>query len=148
MTLRQPQLIKRTIEILSLNDANPKGIPVVKLLLSKNTKGKDRNEDSFHYRLVISSLLYLVGCTQPDISIAVHQAAKFSSNPKACYNTTIKRIAKYLLGSLDKELIYNPDVSKDLEVYVDANFVGGFDKLNAEDPALVYSTTGYIIKYA
>ena len=147
MTLKQPQLIKRIIELLRLTDANPKGTPVVKPLLNKNADGKERNEDSFHYRSVVGSLSYVAGCTRPDISMAVHQAAKFSNDPKVSYDTAVKRIGKYLLGSLDKGLIYEHDVSKGLEVFVDADFAGGFDKINAEDPASVYSRTGYIIKY-
>ena len=55
MTLRQPQLKKKTIEMLGLNDANPKGTPSLKPFLNKNTDGKNRNEDSFHCRLVVGS---------------------------------------------------------------------------------------------
>ena len=40
MTLKQPQLTKRIIEILGLRDSNPKATPVVKPLLSKNSNGK------------------------------------------------------------------------------------------------------------
>lgn len=146
--MKQPQLIKKIIELLNLTEANPKGTPVVKPLLNKNTDGKERNEDSFHYRSIIGSLSYVAGCTRPDISMAVHQAAKFSNCPKASHGTAVKRIGKYLLGSMDKGLIYEPDVGKGLEVFVDADFAGGFDKVNAEDPSSVYSRTGYIIKYA
>ena len=133
---------------MDLNDTNLKGILVVKLLLSKNTEGKDRNKDSFYYWSVLNLLSYLAGCTQLDILIVTHQVAKFSSNPKACHDTAIKRIGNYMLSSLDKWLIYKPDASKGLEVHVDADFAGGFDKMNAKDPASVYSRTVYIIKYA
>ena len=94
MTLRQPQLIKRTIETLGLNDANPKGTPVVKPSLRKNAEEKDRNKDSFHHRSVVGSSSCLAGCTRPDASMAVHHSAKFASNPKACHDTAVKRIGK------------------------------------------------------
>ena len=141
-------MTKRLIEILGLKDSNPKAIPVVKPLLSKNTNGKDRNNNSFHYRLVIGSLLYLAGFTRPDISIVVHSVAKFSNIPKAYYNTAVKRISKYLLGTKDKGLIYKLNIDKCLEVYIDVNFARWFNKSNAKDPASIYSRTGYIIKYA
>ena len=57
--------------MLGLNDTNLKGTPVVKPLLSKNTEGKDRSEDSFHYRSVVGSLSYLAGYTRPDINFQV-----------------------------------------------------------------------------
>ena len=53
-----------------------------------------------------------------------------------------------LLGSTDKELVYKQDIEKGLEVFVDANFATCFNKSTAEDPALVYSKTSFIIKYA
>ena len=99
MTLKQSQLIKRIIELIDLNDANPKATLVVKPLLNKNTNRKDRDKNSFHYCLIIGFIPYLAGCTRPDISIAAHQVAKFSNNLKASYNTAVKRISKYLLGS-------------------------------------------------
>ena len=81
MTLKQPQLTKRVTQSLGLEDNNPKATPVIKPLLSKNTDGKDRSEDDFNCRSEIGSLMHLAGCTRPDTSIAVHQAAKFSNNP-------------------------------------------------------------------
>ena len=66
--------------------------PAAKLLLSNNLDGKDRKEDSFHYRSAIGSLSHLAGCTRPDASMAVHQAAAFSNNPKNSHDAAVKRI--------------------------------------------------------
>ena len=127
MTLKQPQLIKRIIELLGLNDANPKATLVVKPLLNKNTDRKDIDKNSFYYRSIIGSLLCLAGCTRPDISMAMHQAAKFSNNPKASCDAAAKRIDKYSPGSEDKELACKSDIEKGLEVFIDADFAGRFD---------------------
>ena len=83
---------------MGIDDTNPKSTPVATLLLIKNTNSKDRKDDSFHCRSAIGSLLYLTGCTRPDISMAVHQVAKFSNNPKASHDAAVKRISKYLLS--------------------------------------------------
>ena len=82
------------------------------------------------------------------MSMAVHQVATFSNNPKASHNAAVKRIGKYLLSTEDKGLTYEPDNSKGLEIFVDADFTGGFDKAVAEDSASVCSRTGFVIKYA
>ena len=37
---------------------------------------------------------------------------------------------------------------KGLECFVDADFTGGWSKNESDDPASVYSRTGYIIKYS
>ena len=45
-------------------------------------------------------------------------------------------------------MIYTPDPSKGLEVYVDDDFFGGWDPENALDTATLYSRTGFVIRYA
>ena len=91
MTLRQPQLTWCVIELLHLTDVNPKSIPVVKPLLSKKIDSK-QNENDFHCRSEIGSLSCLSGLTWPDMSMAVHQAQKFSSNPRRIHDNTVKCI--------------------------------------------------------
>ena len=48
MTLKQSQLIKISIELFGLKDANPMSAPNVKPSLGKNADGKDRYSDGFH----------------------------------------------------------------------------------------------------
>jgi hypothetical protein len=45
-------------------------------------------------------------------------------------------------------MTYTPDPTKGIEVYVDANFAGGWDPGDAINPDNVYSHTGYVIQYA
>ena len=75
--------------------------------------------------------------------MAAHQAAKISNDQKACHDITIKRIGKYLLGSLDKGFMNETDVSKELQVHADADFAGGFD-----DHSSACSKTGCVTKHA
>ena len=121
---------------------------MVKPSLNKSTDGKERSDGSFHHMSAIGSLSCLTGCTRPDILMAVHQAAKFSNCPKACHDAAVKRIGKCLLGTSEEGLICEPDVSKGLEIFADADFAGAFDKTVAEDLASARSRTGCIIKYA
>ena len=58
-----------------------------------------------------------------------------------------KRIFKYLKVTKENGLIMYPRNDKGLECFVDADFVGGFSTNESDDPASVYSCTGYIIKY-
>ena len=53
-----------------------------------------------------------------------------------------------MLGAEDKELIDKLDINKGSKVYAETNFASRFDRIVAEDPASVYSRTGFIIKYA
>jgi hypothetical protein len=64
------------------------------------------------------------------------------------YKQAVMRIRRYLLSTKDKGMKYTPDSTKGIEVYVDADFSGGWDPgdlLNADN---VYLRTGYVIQYA
>ena len=93
-------------------------------------------------------LTYLQGTTRPDISMAVHQCARFSANPKLSHEQAVKRIARYLLGTKEKGISFKPDTSKGIQCYVDADFAGGWNKEDPVNPENVLSRTGYIVFYA
>ena len=79
--LRQPYLIERCLAAMEINDkVNPKSIPATKPLLHKDKDG-DSRKTQWNYRQVIGMLNYLQGSTRPDISMATHQYARFTSDP-------------------------------------------------------------------
>ena len=90
----------------------------------------------------------MTGTFRPDIAMAVHQAARFCTNPKLSHERAVSRIGKYLLGTKDKGIIMKPDRSKGLECFVDADFAGGWNQNDATDADTVMSRTGYVIMYA
>ena len=147
ITLKQPQLVKRACLQLGLQDANPKSTPIVKPLLHAFINGKERDPSAFHHRSAIGILSYLAGCTRPDMSMPVNQAAKYSNDPKAAHDTAVKRIGKRLLGTLGKGLEFKTDATKGLEVCVDADFAGACDSDASDDPTSVCSRTGFVIKH-
>ena len=54
----------------------------------------------------------IVRYNRTDTSMDVPQGAKLSSSPETTHETTLKRIGKYLLGTSDKGLIFQPDEAK------------------------------------
>ena len=70
-------------------------------------------------------LTYLTGSIRPDIAMAVHQCARFSSNPMCLHEQAVMCIGRYLLSTQDRGMTYTSDSTKGIEVYVDANFAGG-----------------------
>mmetsp|Transcript_7788 Transcript_7788/g.16658 ORF Transcript_7788/g.16658 Transcript_7788/m.16658 type:complete len:228 (+) Transcript_7788:167-850(+) len=91
---------------------------------------------------------YLQQTSRPETSMATHQCARFNNDPKLCHERAVKRICKYLLGTMNKGLIFKPDLSKGLECYVDADFAGGWSSGDQTNPASVLSRTGFVIMYA
>lgn len=103
---------------------NPRPTPAIKPVLSKESNGLDR-KCSWNYRELVGMLTYLQGTSRPDISMAVHQTARFCVDPKLLHERAIIRQGKYLNGTKDKGIIFKPDPSRGLECYVDADFAGG-----------------------
>jgi len=93
-------------------------------------------------------LAYLANNTRPELSMAVHQCARFCNEPMLSHERAIKHIGKYLLKDPDRGIIYEPDESKGIECYVDADFAGGWSQADADNADNVMSRTGYVIMYA
>jgi len=148
-TMSQPHLIQRILEAarIDLRMTNSRPTPVVGPLLSRDEDGPDRKHD-WSYRTLTGMLEYLQNTSRPDIAMAVHQCARFNVNPKLCHEQAIKRICKYLLGTMDKGIIYRPDPTRGLECHVDADFAGGWTEGESSNPEAVLSRTGFVISYA
>ena len=69
-------------------------------------------------------------------------------NPKESHAKAIRWLGRYLKSTKDKGLIMKPDNSKELEVFVDADFSRNWDKKDALDNRdTARSRHGYIISY-
>ena len=64
-------------------------------------------EPTVPYRELIGSLLWISMGTRPDISYAVNQCARYSSDPKPEHWTACLRILRYLKGTSDHGLHYH-----------------------------------------
>jgi hypothetical protein len=89
--------------------------------------------------------MYLTGSVRPDISMAVHHCARFSVFPMHLHEQAIMRIGWYLSSTCKKGMTYKPDSSKGLEVYVNADFAGGWDPVDPGNADNIYSRTGFVI---
>eukprot|EP00957_Ditylum_brightwellii_P172117 13103793-Ditylum_brightwellii.AAC.1 len=80
--------------------------------------------------------------------MSVYQTARFCSDPKLTHEKAIKRLRRYLMHTRKEGIVYNPDISKGLEYYVDADFAGGYSPEIANDADNLLSRTGMVIMYA
>ena len=147
--MSQPFLVSRIIQFLSLDENKTKGrpTPVGKPLLNRDLDGAPRKHP-WNYRGAVGMLSYLTNSVRPELQMAVHQTARFSINPMRSHELAIIRIGRYLVENPDRGIVYHIDKSKGLEVYVDADFVGGWSSADADNADNVLSRTGYIICYA
>jgi len=143
-SMTQTGLIERIIESLGLEAANGKLTPVTETLACY--KDHESFNGQFNYWSIVGMILYLANTTRPNISFAINQCARFSSDPKEPHATALKRIGCYLKMTSDKGLVLRKcsEIPK-LNCYVDADFAGLYLKEDPKDPTSVQSRTGYVI---
>ena len=78
------------------------------------------------YRSIIGSLLYLTA-SRPDIAFSVGVCARYQAAPKESHLTAVKRIIRYVNGTLDYGLWYSKDSNACLAGYSDADWAGSVD---------------------
>jgi hypothetical protein len=132
----QPSYSENMLKKFGMADCKPCETPVdVSSKLVKGTEdSKPMNKEK--YQSAVGSLLYLSSATQPDITFAVNSVAKFSANPTEEHWIAVKRIFRYLKGSINYGLIYSGDLSPDCVGFSDADWVGDLNDRK--------STSGYV----
>jgi len=149
LKLTQPSLIKSIIKDVNFAlNTKPKDTPAqTTKILGPDTRGQDHSAE-WNYRAVIGKLNYLEKSTRGEISYAVHQCARFSSNPKKSHSDAVHRIVRYLVGTQNEGVLLDPKEPM-FEVWCDADFCGLWDKQTAaHDPATARSRSGYLITFA
>ena len=76
------------------------------------------------YRSAIGSLMYLSTCTRPDISAAVSELSKFSQNPGAAHWEGVKRVLRYVSGTVGEGLMYKRGAQVGVWGYSDSGHAG------------------------
>ncbi|GJV00726.1 hypothetical protein Tco_1329996 [Tanacetum coccineum] len=79
--------------------------------------------DPTHYRGMVGTLMYLTA-SRPDLPFVVCMCARYQAKPTIKHLHAIKRIFKYLRGTINKGLWYPKDSSIALTTYVDDNHAG------------------------
>ena len=111
LTLMQAHMIESILKDLKIDDntSKAKSTPAMpSVLLTRDTDGEPFNKE-WDYWSVIGKLNYLEKCTRPDIAFAVHQCARFASDPKNSHAKAVERIGSYLLANRDQGMFIDPD---------------------------------------
>lgn len=105
------------------------------LKLSKDVSGKD--VDQTLYRSMIGSLLYLTA-SRPDIAFSVGVCARFQACPKESHLLAVKRIIKYVNGTLEYRIWFTMNTNADIAGYTDANWAGSVDDCKSTSGGCFY----------
>eukprot|EP00253_Pinus_taeda_P004852 PITA_04852 len=119
----------------------PEGFEVKgKKELCPKTQEEEEDMSRVPYASAVSSLMYAIVCTRPDISHAMGVLSRFMSKPGKEHSTTVKRVFNYLHGTSDYGLCYQGRLELDrfLDIcgFADAHWAGDLDQRR--------STSGYV----
>nr|GEY74359.1 uncharacterized mitochondrial protein AtMg00810-like [Tanacetum cinerariifolium] len=94
---------------------------VEKSKLDEDKEGKA--VDPSHYRGMIGTLLYLTA-SRPDLQFAICMCARYQARPTEKHVHAVKRIVRYLRGTVHRGIWYPKDSSVALTAFVDADHAG------------------------
>ena len=106
--------------------------------------GSSKEVDAINYLSMVGSLLYAAVATRPDIAQAVGAVSKFSANPTVAHLTAVKRILRYLKGTINLALRYDRLEDGTLIRYSDADWAGDTDDRHSTSGNLFMMSGGPI----
>ena len=93
-------------------------------------------------------MLHYLNHTRPDCVFTIRQCAWYTFEPKKSHEGAVKRIGRYLKGTMEKGLILDPSDDLTVNCYPDVDFAGLWGHEYPQDPYYVHSQTGYVITLA
>lgn len=140
LEMQQKHYIQQILNKYRLTDANTVSTPADKNVVLCKDDGVSQQVDAKLYQSMTGSLLYIALGTRPDIAHAVSAVAKFNCNPNSSHLTAVKRIFRYLKGTINHKLQYNKSSNGEIVGYSDADYAGDIDNR--------HSTSGQVFMLA
>ena len=124
MTLTQRKYALDLLHRVSMENCKPTSTPLSTSDQLARVSGRPLStDDSFRYRNVVGGLQYLT-LTRPDISFAVNKVCQFLSQPTDAHWEAVKRILRYVKGTLHTGLKFRKAVSTSISIFTDADWAG------------------------
>jgi hypothetical protein len=90
---------------------------------------------------------YVGNNTHPECAYAINSCARYCTHPRTAHGNAIKRIGRYFQGCIDDGLVINTTGDLTLDLHVDADFAGNYNKEDVDDPKTLRSRTGFVITF-
>ncbi|GJU57600.1 hypothetical protein Tco_1235366 [Tanacetum coccineum] len=105
-----------------MESCNPVDTPMVEeSKLDEDPQGKA--VDPAHYRGMVGTLMYLTS-SRPDLVYVVCMCARYQARPTEKHLHVVKRIFRYLRGTVNRGLWYSKDSAIALTTFADVDHVG------------------------
>lgn len=118
--VHQTQKIADVLTRLNLVDANPADTPMVTGYQVDSTA--EAFSDTTLYRCILGKLNFIARCSRPDIAVSTNLLSRHANNPTVQDWKALKRIARYLKGTMHYRLRFTSQKTGGLEIFADASF--------------------------
>ena len=120
ITLSQCCYIETILDRFGLKDGQSVSTPLE--TNTKLTKIDMPEVDAKMYQSALGGLMYAMLATRPDLAYAVGALSKHAACPGQAHFAVLKRVYRYLRGTMDARLIYRKTTDMSLLGYVDADW--------------------------
>ena len=139
LSLSQPKYLEGILKKFKMDQCKPVSTPLEQGQKFQQLSKDESPVDVQSYQMIIGCLTYAATATRPDLAAAVGTLSKFMSKPGKDHWTGVKRILRYLKGTLNYGLAFTVDDNNHASVgYSDADWAG--------DLATRHSTSGYVFQ--
>jgi hypothetical protein len=108
LRINQIKYLKEILKRFRMEDCKPIGFTLdPKVKLQRNVNGNDESK-GFPYQQAVGSLMYAMLCTRPDLAYLISVLSQHMANPSMEHWMAVKRIFRYLQGTLQMKLQFAP----------------------------------------
>ena len=131
IAIHQTDYIRKLLTVFDMDHCNPVGTPMAESDRERIVGVHSdplNSEEKRKYQQLVGCLLFLVHGSRPDIAYAVIRLSQFSSRPELHHWDALKRILRYLKGTIHATLVLGQRSDTYLEGYFDAAYADNGDK--------------------
>ena len=145
--LDQTHYLSKLVRKFGFSDAIPLSVPVdPHTHLSLLSSDDPSSSSTFPYQTIVGCLQFACIGTRPDLSYAVSTAAKYCSNPSVAHCNALRRILKYLAGTLHLGLSFSGHHQPlTLTAYCDADYAMDLDDRKSRTGFVLFLNHGPVL---
>jgi Reverse transcriptase (RNA-dependent DNA polymerase)/gag-polypeptide of LTR copia-type/Integrase core domain/GAG-pre-integrase domain len=137
ITIGQSAYVTALLDRHGMTDCKPVTAPMdlsstVHQLVKAPEGHQTPQDETRDYQSIIGGIMFAMLCTRPDIAFAVTTLSQFASNPMPAHAQALKRVLRYLKGTINHSITYigtgSVDSQPPLIGYSDADWAQSHDR--------------------
>lgn len=100
-----------------MDNCNPVDVPVdPHVKLTKTLPNSPQSPSAVKYQSIVGGIMYLMLGSRPDLAYAITTLSQYASNPSETHWTALKRVLRYISGTLNLTITYSLQHNTPLEL--------------------------------